>query len=140
MAYREKLAAVNLAVMVLVYAVYFTLVATRPPVSRLVDLLWLFGIAVPVHALLVGLGTFLIRIPSWKEGAAPADERDRAIARRGRSIAYLVLLAEMILVGVVMPFSKPPGTIVNTTLLAIVIAELTHQGVVLLSYRKGWHG
>jgi hypothetical protein len=140
MAYREKLAAVNLVAMSLVYVVYFTFVAIRPPMPRLIDLLWLFGIAAPIHALLVALGILAIRLPSWKEGAAPADERDRAISRRGRSIAYLVLLAEIILVGVAMPFSAPPGTIVNTALLAIVIAELTHHGVVLFSYRRGWHG
>jgi hypothetical protein len=106
----------------------------------LIDMLWVFGIAAPIHALLVAFGIWVIRIPSWKEGAAPSAERDRAISRRGRSVAYLVLLAEMILVGVVMPFSAAPGKIVNTALLAIVIAELTHQGVVLFSYRRGWHG
>jgi hypothetical protein len=138
MAYREKLAAVHFISMLLVYSVYFTLVATRPPVPHLIDMLWLFGIAAPVHAILVGIGTFAIY--PWKERAAPADERDRAISRRGRSIAYLVLLAGTILVGVVMPFTEAPGKIVNTSLLVIVIAELTHQGVVLFSYRRGWHG
>jgi hypothetical protein len=138
MAYREKLAWVHFAAMALVYSVYFTLVATRPPVPRLIDMLWLFGVAAPIHALLVGIGTFAIY--PWKERAAPADERDRAIARHGRSIAYLVLMAGTILTGVVMPFSEAPGKIVNTTLLVIVIAELTCQAVILFSYRRGWHG
>ncbi|MES2444174.1 MAG: hypothetical protein V4574_15205 [Pseudomonadota bacterium] len=140
MAYREKLAAVGFASMALVYGVYFTLVATRPPVPHLIDMLWLFGIAAPIHALLYALGMFAIRLPNWKEGAAPPDERDRAIARRGRSIAYLVLLAGTILVGVVMPFSEAPGKIVNAALFAIVAAELVNDGVVLISYRRGWHG
>lgn len=140
MAYREKLATLNLAVMVLVYSVYFALVITRPPVSRLVDMLWLFGIVAPVHAILYGFIGYAIRLSSGAEGAAPPDERDRAIARRGRSIAYIVLLAGAILVGVVMPFNEPPGKIVNTTLLVIVISEIVHHGVILMSYRRGWHG
>lgn len=140
MAYREKLAALNFAAMALVYTVYFTLVATRPPVPRLIDMLWLFGIAAPVHAMLVGFIGYAIKLRAGKEGAAPPDERDRAIARRGRSIAYLVLLSGTILVGVVMPFSEAAGKIVNTTLLVIVIAELVNQGVILASYRRGWHG
>jgi hypothetical protein len=140
MAYREKLAAVNLAAMALVYSVYFTLVVVRPPVSHLIDMLRLFGIAAPIHAILVALGMAAVRFGNRKEAAAPPDERDRAIARRGRSIAYLVLLAGTILVGVVMPFSETPGKIVNTTLFVIVIAELVHQGMILLSYRRGWHG
>lgn len=138
MAYREKLAWVHFAAMASVYAVYFALVATRPPVSHLIDMLWLFGIAAPVHAILVGIGTFAIY--PWKTRSAPPDERDRAIARHGRSIAYFVLMAGTILVGVMMPFSEAPGKIVNSALLAIVIAELTCQGVILLDYRRGWHG
>ena len=140
MAYREKLAALNLAAMALVYTAYFTIIATRPPMPRLIDMLWLFGITAPVHAMLYGFIGYAIKLGSGKEGSAPPDERDRAIARRGRSIAYLVLLAGTILVGVVMPFSETPWKIVNTTLLAIVIAELVNNLIVVLSYRRGWNG
>ena len=140
MAYREKLAALNFVAMALVYSVYFTLVAVRPPEPRLIDMLWLFGIAAPVHAMLYGFIGYAIKLRSGKEGSAPPDERDRAISRHARSIAYIVLLVGIILVGVVMPFTETPWKIVNTALLAIVIAELTHSGVIVLSYRRGWHG
>jgi hypothetical protein len=140
MAYREKLAALNFAVMALVYTAYFTIIAIRPPVPRLIDMLWLFGIAAPVHALLYGAIGYAIKLSAGKEGSAPPDERDRAISRRGASVAYIVLLCGMILVGVVMPFSETPWKIVNTALLAIVIAELVHNGVIVASYRRGWHG
>jgi hypothetical protein len=40
----------------------------------------------------------------------------------------------------VMPFSEPAPKIVNTALLAIVIAEAVNHILVLLSYRRGWHG
>lgn len=140
MAYREKLAALNFAVMALVYSVYFTVTFTQPPPSRLIDMLWLFGIAAPMHALLYGAIGFAIKIHAGKEGSAPLDERDRAIARRGRSVAYLVLLFGTLLTGVMMPFSETPWKIVNTTLLMVVIAELVDQGVMVASYRRGWHG
>lgn len=140
MAYREKLAALNFASMAVVYAIYFTIVASRPPAPHLLDMLWLFGAIATVHALLAGFGSIAIRIQAGKEGAAPPDERDRAIARRGASAAYFVLLVGMIVVGVVMPFTEAPGKIVNTALFAIVVAELVHQGLILLSYRRGWHG
>lgn len=138
MAYREKLALINLAAMALVYPIYFALIAARTP--QLTDMLWLFGIAAPIHALLYGSIGYAIKLISGKEGSAPPDERDRSIARRGRSIAYLVLLFGTILVGVVMPFSEAPVRIVNATLLAIVVAEMVNQAIVVLSYRRGWHG
>jgi hypothetical protein len=140
MAYREKLAWVHFTAIALPYAVYFTLVATRPPEPRLIDMLWLFGATAIVHALLAGFGSLAIRIQAGAEGRAKPDERDRAIRRRGASTAYIVLLVGMMLVGVMMPFTEPPGQIVNTALLAIVIAELVNGGVVLFSYRRGWHG
>ena len=65
---------------------------------------------------------------------------DRAIERRGASLAYYVLICGMILVGIVMPFSEAPWKIINAALAAIVIAEAVHHGFVLLSYRRGWHG
>lgn len=140
MAYREKLAALNFVVMALVYSVYFTIIATHPPAPRLLDMLWLFGIAAPTHAILYGLIGFAIKVQAGKEGSAPPDERDREIARHSRTIAYFVLLAGTILTGVIMPFSDTPWQIVNTTLLVIVIAELICNGVIVLSYRRGWHG
>lgn len=139
MAYREKLAALYFTAMALPYAVYFAIVASRPPEPRLIDMLWLFGAVACVHALIAGFGSLALRIQAGKDGAR-ADERDRAIARRGASIAYIVLLVGMIVVGVGMPFTESPGKIVNTALLAIVLAELTHNGLILLSYRRGWHG
>lgn len=138
MAYREKLALLNLGVMALVYPIYFALIATRPP--DLIGMLWLFGIAAPVHALLYGGVGYAIKLMSGKEGSALPDERDRAIARRGRSIAYIVLLCGTILVGVIMPISEVPGRIVSATLLAIVSAEMVNQAIVVLSYHRGWHG
>ncbi|RYD60908.1 MAG: hypothetical protein EOP58_15625, partial [Sphingomonadales bacterium] len=101
MAYREKLAALNFVVMALVYAVYFTFTFMQPPPTRLIDMLWLFGIAAPVHALLYGFIGFAIKVHAGKEGSAPLDERDRAIMRRGRSVAYLVLLFGTLLTGVI---------------------------------------
>ena len=50
------------------------------------------------------------------------------------------MMVGMILVGVVMPFTDTGVTIANTALFAIVIAEAVHSAVVLLSYRRGWHG
>ena len=86
------------------------------------------------------VGSIVIAVMARKEAGAPADERDRAITRRGTTVGYYVLIVGMILVGVVMPFTEPAWKIVNTALLAIVIAEAVCQIVVLVSYRRGWHG
>jgi hypothetical protein len=81
-----------------------------------------------------------IAVASGRDASAPADERDRAIARRGASIAYFVLMIGVIVVGCVMPFSHHGWEIINAALLALVTAEIVRYGTVVLSYRRGWHG
>lgn len=142
MAFREKIAWLTLGTMLVAYGVYFGIVgpAVRFGENRLLDILWSFGLVATAHAVAMVVGAIAIAVTATKEAQARADERDRAIARRGATIGYYVLIVGMILVGVVMPFSEPPWKIVNTALLAIVLAETAHQAVVLLSYRRGWHG
>lgn len=142
MAFREKIAWLTLVTMAAAYAVYFGIVGPAAGFGerRMLDIVWSFGPVAAAHGIAMIVGAIAIAVTATKEGQAKADERDRAIARRGATIGYYVLIAGMILVGVAMPFSEPPWKIVNTALLAIVIAELANTAVVLLSYRRGWHG
>src|SRR3546814_14062614 len=93
-----------------------------------------------VQAFVVAIVSAVLAIRGRREAQAKPDERDRAIARRGASAAYFVLMVGMILVGVVMPFGDPRWKITNAALLALVIAEATRYILVIVSYRRGWHG
>lgn len=138
---REKTAWLTFVTMVMAYALYFGLVASgHPAANALFPMLWLFGTIATIHALVVVTGWTAMTLMTPKAERVPVDERDRAIKRRGASAAYYVMMAGMILVGVIMPFTDTPVKIANTALLAIVIAEAVNRGIVLLSYRRGWHG
>lgn len=142
MAYREKIAWLTLGSMVVAYGCYFTWLAFRlqhgePP---LLDMLLPFGIIAGTQGIVVMIATIVLTSRARRDGQDQADERDRAIARRGATAAYYALLAGMILVGVIMPFSDPAWRIVNTALLAIVLAEAIRLILIILSYRRGWHG
>ncbi|MEA3016733.1 MAG: hypothetical protein QOI38_1455 [Sphingomonadales bacterium] len=142
MAFREKIAWLTLATMLEAYIVYFGFVG--PAVGfgerRMLDIVWSFGPVAAAHAIAVIAGAIFIAVTAKKEARARADERDRAIARRGATIGYYVLIVGMIVVGAIMPFTEPAWKIVNAALLAIVLAEIVNNAVVLLSYRRGWHG
>ena len=142
MPFREKTAWLTLTTMIAAYALYFYLIGDpahhgRPP---LLDIILIFGAIAVGQALVVIVGSILLAVSSLGDARAPADERDRAIARRGASTGYYVLLIAVTLTGVVLPFSQAPWKVVNATLAAIVVAEVTRNAVVLLSYRRGWHG
>lgn len=142
MAFREKIAWLTLVTMIVAYSVYFGIAG--PSVGfgrdRMLDIVWTFGPVAAVHALVMIVGSIAVAVTAAREANAPSDERDRAIDRRGAAISYYVLLTGMILVGVVMPFTEPAWRIVNTALLVLVLVEIVHCAVVLLSYRRGWHG
>ena len=89
---------------------------------------------------MVIIGHIALAATRGPDNRAGPDERDRAIARRGGNVGYFVLLTGTILVGVVMPFTEPAAKIVNTALLAIVVAEVVRYVLIILSYRRGWHG
>ena len=139
MAYREKTAWLTLLCMAVAYGIYFPMMAMRETPPTLFDILWSFGVIAGAQAVAVILGHIVLAIQT-PPAARRADERDKAIARRGASAGYYTLIAGTILVGVVMPFSEPAPDIVNAALLAIVIAETVNHALVLLSYRRGWHG
>jgi hypothetical protein len=140
MAYREKTAWLTLACMIVAYTIYFALVLSGQVGPRLLDILWPFGIIASIQAIVVIIGHIVLALRSTAEERRHADERDRSIARRGGNAGYFVLLTGLIVVGVVMPFSDPAPKIVNTALLAIVLAETVRHVLIVLSYRRGWHG
>jgi hypothetical protein len=139
MPYREKIAWLALIAMAVTFGPYFAIVASGSlPREALPDLrqLGLFGVAAVAQGLIVGAGYLYLRRVSPEEARTPPDERDRAIMRRSINFAYYVLIAGMIEVGVIMPFTSSGWTIINAALFTIVAAEVVHNGVVVVSYRR----
>ncbi|MET0331620.1 MAG: hypothetical protein ABW154_09355 [Dyella sp.] len=85
---------------------------------------------------MIALGTWLL---NRRAVETRPDERDAAIASRSRHAAYNTLMAGMIMVGVVMPFSHSGWDIVNAALLAIAVSEVVHHRLIALAYRRGVH-
>lgn len=142
MPHREKVAWLSLIAMAVTYGPYFTVAAlTSPATEALPNLrqLGLFAATSVAQMLILGAGHLFFRIRFPEDARAPVDERDRAITRRSISVAYYVLIAGMIVVGCVMPFSRGGWAIINAALAMIVAAELVHYGMVVLGYRRGWH-
>ena len=140
MAYREKTAWLTLVCMVIAYTIYFGLILSRATPPGLMDIIWTFGAVAGIQAIVVIVLSIALALRQSGEARIPADERDRAIARRGANAAYYVLMVGMIVTAVVMPFTDPAPKIVNTGLLALVIAEAVRLITIVASYRRGWHG
>ncbi|MCA1196581.1 hypothetical protein K9B35_01230 [Sphingomonas sp. R647] len=143
MAYREKLAWLELIGMVIAYGGYFIAVGIVDPApGRLETLTYvaLFGAASVIRLLILGSGWLFLRAQMGSDARAKPDERDRSIARRGASTGYYVLMGLMLWVGVVLPLTDSGWAVANAALAAIIIAEIVRDIMVVISYRRGWHG
>lgn len=138
MAWREKTAWITLILMVITYGTYFTLVSGAS--LSTMSMLKLFGGVTILQVIAAVIATAVLAALSGDEARAKPDERDRAVARRGASIAYFVLIVGVITVGVVMPFRDSGWRLTNAALFALVIAETVRYLTVVVSYRRGWHG
>lgn len=139
MSYRERIAWLTLASYVISYLPYFVYVKVNEAAYATATnprMLIPFAIASLAHMIFAVGGRLWHRHVMGAEAKIPADERDIAIERKGMSYAYGTLLAGMILVGGIMPFTEPVWKVVNTAILAIVIAEIVQAAVVADSYRK----
>jgi hypothetical protein len=139
MPYREKIAWLSLIAMVAAFGPYFALATLGSPAGQTLPSLRqlsLFAVAAMVQVLILGIGRVVLGRLSPDEAHTAPDERDRAIAQRSTSAAYYVLIADMILVGVVLPFTSGGWAVINAAILAVVAAEVVHYGVVAFSYRR----
>ena len=138
MPYREKVAWLSLLAMAVVFVPYFTLAKLQPPVDTLpnLDQMARYAVTCGVWLAILGIGHLLLRRSAPDEARLPLDERDTAIAHRARTRSYGVLVAGMILVGCVMPFTASGWRIVNAAIFMIVLAEAAFDSSVILSYRR----
>ena len=142
MPYREKVAWLSLLAMAFTYGPYFALTTLQPlPEGAMPNLQQMgrFAGTAVAQMLILAAGHLVLRRRAPEDARVAADERDRAIERRSRRIAYFVLIVGTILAGVVMPFFASGWAIINAALAAIVVAEVVHYGVAVRSYRRGWH-
>lgn len=139
MPYREKVAWLSLLAMAVTFVPYFAIVASGrfdgQPMPNL-PLMACFAATTITQVAILGLGHLYLRFRAPEDARTPPDERDRAIMRRSMTTAYYVLMAGAIVVGCVMPFRHVGWTIVNGIVLSIVLAEVVHYGVVVMSYRR----
>ena len=141
MPYREKTAWLMLLAMTFTFGPYFAMVAAGAgPVAAEAApnfrQLGLFAMTVFLELIILGIGHLYLRRQAPEEARMPPDERDIAILHRSLSAAYYALMAGMILVGCILPFTDSGWNVVNPALFMIVLAEFVRYGVAVTNYRR----
>lgn len=137
---RERFAWVWLGALAVVFGAYFTYLSVNADAVAAMHMgqrILVLAVALGSLGVIAAL-TFLLGRDREEDGSpTPIDERDRRIDSRASVYAYYVLMAGIIVVGCVMPFTSGGWTIVHATLLAIAVAESVHASLVILGYRRG---
>lgn len=138
MAYREKLAWLTLLAMAVTFGPYFVWVAINPPDDSLPNLpvMAVYAVVGTAYAVLTGLIRLGLRLHAPADARARPDERDVAIEGSAAKAGYYLLIAGMIAVGGIMPFTHRGWDIVNAAIGAIVAAEVLSGLVTALGYRR----
>jgi hypothetical protein len=140
MPYREKISWMSLIGLAVCYVPYFAYTHRSPLLDRPLpnlELMALFAAAAGGNAVWTLLGRLLLRMKTPRDERGAPDERDLAIDRRARGVAYYVLIGLALYVGGVMPFISSGWHIVNSMVASVVIAETVSYAAVVLGYRRG---
>lgn len=138
MAYREKTAWLTLLAMALSFGPYLVWAGASPPGPGVPNLsvMGVYATAALGYAVLLGIGHLVLRMLTGPADRGRPDERDRAIDLRATRFGYGVLIAGMIAVGCIMPFTNGGWEIVNAAVAFIVLAEMVKAAVIGFSYRR----
>ncbi|MEP7308519.1 MAG: hypothetical protein ABJA98_23690 [Acidobacteriota bacterium] len=141
MPFREKLAWFALVTMAIASSAFFLAVLRLAPEEQtLVRVLVLFTVALTVQGVIMGVGRPLLARGDPAEAKAPPDERDRAVAHRATSTAYVVLMIEVWVLAMGLPFVSAGWRLTVALLLAMVLADAVRYGAIIAHYRLRWHG
>lgn len=139
--YREKTARLALVAMVISYVPFFIIAAVLPPgPPPHLKLLAAFAAVSVLRLLILGGGHLGLRLKAPEDAKVPADERDRAIARKAASASYYLLMAGALAIGCFMPFYTGGWNIVAATLFVVVAVEIVRCALVVADYRRDRHG
>lgn len=139
MSHRERVAWLSAIAVCITLGPYLAWMAISPPTEPLPDLgtMGLFAIAATTQMLLLAGGHLWLRLRWPADAGAPIDERDRAIALRAVRSAYYILIAGMIIVGCVLPFTTGGWQLINTAIAVLAAVQCVHYGIVIWCYRRG---
>ena len=137
MTFQEKMTWGSFAITSLVYGIYFSVVlsAARDTPLDEIDYQGLLIGVITVWVLLFIVQTIIVAVSNPKE-ADMTDERDRAVKRRGRSLAFTVLGSLALVPLALAMIGAEQFWIAQTLLGALVIAQLSEGATQIFFYRR----
>jgi hypothetical protein len=140
MSYREKSAWISFACLLLLTVAYFAVMHHHPHDAEGRDLIN------PLHLVLGVFGAFLLLqvvlhlivvAQAPKDARTPKDERERLIELRAARVGFYALVVGEFAAMALFHAHGRTGILMNTVLLAILIAWLMKLGTEVTLYRRG---
>jgi len=136
MSFREKIAWIALAGIVVAAVIYFGALFTRPDPDH-GYFVGLFAAVVVVQVIVTSAAAIVVAILSRRDAQAPRDERDRQVAVRAAAQAYYPLLVGVIVAAFTIHLGNGLFGMLNTLLGVIMAAEALRFALQIVAYRRG---
>ena len=136
MSYRYKSALLTLAIFVVVYGYYFSVVVSdlRSGAGTGHQVGLLVGTVIAIIVLQV-IGHIVIAATT-SDRYRPMDERERAFDRRGTAVGYILMIVGALAAASTLHLGARGPDMANAVLLAIVVAESARQLVFLILHHR----
>jgi hypothetical protein len=141
MSFREKSAWISFVVILVVFGAYFVSISGDLSVpenisNHVAALVGLMAVIIAVTVVEIAAHT-LVALNSPADAQAARDEREKAIALRATRPAFYVLMTGVWLALGAAALGGGVWLLVQATLLAVWVAELTRFGTQIYYYRRG---
>jgi hypothetical protein len=137
MSFREKIAWVALAGIVIAATFYFGMLLRYPQTGSRAYFIGLFLATTLVQTAVTIVASVVVALFSPKDAGAPRDERDRRIASDAAALSYYPLLIGVMAAAVSIHFGNGLFGLLNTLLGVIMAAEALRFGMQIIAYRRG---
>ena len=137
MSFREKVAWIALAGILLASGLYFGALAVHGATAPHHHFIGLFLAVVILQTVLTTAASIVAAIQSPRDARAPRDERDRNVTRMAAARSYYLLLTGVVLIAILTHFHPDLFTLLNAMLALIMASEALRYALQVVGYRRG---
>jgi hypothetical protein len=137
MPFPEKVAWFTLVSAVVTYGAFVSAVLITPAAEQSVlRVVVLFTIALTVQGVTIATVRPILALRDPQEARFPLDERDRTVAHRAFKMAYLTLMAGIVILAMGVPYVEADWQLTLAAYLTAIVADMVRMAATIGSYRR----
>jgi hypothetical protein len=137
MPFPEKVAWFTLVSAVVTYGAFVSAVLATPAAEQSVlRVVVSFTVALTVQGVVIATAKPMLALRDPEEAKLPLDERDRTVAHRAFKMAYLTLMAGIVVLAMGVPYIAADWQLTLAAYLTAIVADMVRMAATIGGYRS----